>query len=178
MDKNNNYSLNTTYLTKSFQLKHVFRAGAIVWTKFKGKDYYLVFKSYSRPTRGIQLPGGRIERNENPVNTVIREVKEETGIDTKIICPLGYVFVENEKDNYSNLQIFYLLRPIYTVNIFEKWKHIDRDKTKQELECWFVNAEESNDFLVESQINIVNIFKKWLIDHKKDYSLTNPSNIN
>src|SRR6056297_2254413 len=79
---------------RRFNLKHVFRAGAIIWLKSGQQDYYNVFRSLSRPNRGIQLPGGRIERYENPAQGVVREVKEETGIETKIVCPLGYIFFE------------------------------------------------------------------------------------
>lgn len=156
----------TSSLTKKFNLKHIFRGGAVVWTKYKEKDYYLVFKSNSRPQRGIQLPGGRIEREENPAKGILREVKEETGLDTKILCPLGLVYFENSKDNYSNLQIYYILRTIKPINPSQKWRYIDKDTSHQELECWFEPVEKDPEFLANNQNEVIEMFKKWLEDHK------------
>jgi 8-oxo-dGTP pyrophosphatase MutT (NUDIX family) len=153
---------------RRFNLKHIFRGGAVIWLKSGQKDYYVVFKSLTRPNRGIQLPGGRIERYENPAQAVIREVKEETGIDTKIICPLGYVFFENSVDSYSNLQIYYILRPINLVNPYQKWKYIDKDKTRQELECWFASVDEDTSFLAAGQDKVIQMFQQWLEEHKPE----------
>jgi 8-oxo-dGTP pyrophosphatase MutT (NUDIX family) len=155
-------------LHRRFNLKHVFRGGAVVWLKSGQKDYYAVFKSLSRPNRGVQLPGGRIERYENPGQAIIREVKEETGIETKIICPLGYVFFENPEDAYSNLQIYYIVRPVFPLNVNQKWRYTDKDKTRQELECWFTSSDESSDFLAAGQDKVIDMFKDWLNEHKPE----------
>ncbi len=156
-----------TTLCKRFNLKHIFRSGAIVWVKYSGKDYYLVFKSISRPARGIQLPGGRIEKYENPSDTIIREVQEETGLETRIVCPLGLILSENTKDMYSNLQLYYILKPVYPININERWRYTDRDNTHQELECWFVSIDRDPSFLALGQDQAVYMFRDWLLEHQK-----------
>lgn len=152
---------------KQFALRHVFRAGAIIWSKHKGKDYYVVFRSLTRPNRGIQLPGGRIERNENFAETIIREVKEETGLETRIICPLGFVYFENPEDNYSKMEFYYIVRPTTTLDVFKKWKCVDKDMTKQDLEVWLVDIDKDPSFLAAGQDEVVKMFIKWLADHKK-----------
>jgi 8-oxo-dGTP pyrophosphatase MutT (NUDIX family) len=157
----------TVAFAGKFNLKHIFRSGAIVWVKYFGKDYYLVFKSISRPARGIQIPGGRIEKFENPSTTIVREVQEETGLETRIVCPLGMMLVENNKDSYSNLQLFYILKPVYPININEKWRYTDRDATKQELECWFVPVDKDCSFLNGGQENVVKMFRTWLQEHQR-----------
>ena len=162
----NNRSANTVYW-KQFSLKHVFRSGAIVWYKSKGKDYYVVFKSLSRPSRGIQIPGGRVKKFENIGQTVVREVYEEIGLHCKVVCPLGFTFYENKESGYSNLQTFFLVKPIKDVDVEKKWKHIDKDLTRQELECWFVSVNSRESFLPFDQAEIVRMFRKWLKDHKK-----------
>ncbi|MEI6729201.1 MAG: NUDIX hydrolase [bacterium] len=162
------YKNKGTSIQKKFRLKHVFRGGSVIWSKYQGKDYYVVFKSISRPNRGTQLPGGRIERNENPAQAIIRETEEETGIESRIICPLGLIYFENEEDDYSSLQIYYLVRPVFPVNIFKKWKFIDKDHTHQELECWFVPIDKPTDFLAAGQSQVIEMFKKWLQEHRKD----------
>jgi 8-oxo-dGTP pyrophosphatase MutT (NUDIX family) len=156
-------------LQKQFSLRHVFRAGAIVWCKHKGKDYYVVFKSFSRPNRGVQIPGGRVEKYENVGQTILREVYEETGLRCEIVCPLGFVFFENKNDNYSNLQTYFIIKPIFPIDVFAKWKHIDRDQTRQDLECWCEPVEKKADFLAIGQDQIVEMFRKWLEDHKKPF---------
>ncbi len=155
-------------ISHQFSLRHVFRGGSVIWCKHKGKDYYVVFRSLTRPSRGIQLPGGRIERNENAAEAIIREVREETGIETRIICPLGFVYFENPLDNYSNLQIYYIVRPVFPMDVFKKWIHIDTDLSKQQLECWAVPVDKSADFLAIGQDKVIDMFRKWLADHKKD----------
>jgi 8-oxo-dGTP pyrophosphatase MutT (NUDIX family) len=154
-------------ISKKFNLRHVFRSGGIVWVKSKGKDYYLVFKSLSRPSRGIQIPGGRIEKFENPADTIIRETQEETGIECRLICPLGLVLAENSKDLYSNLQLFYILKPVFNIDIHERWRFIDRDNTRQELECWFVPVDKDPSFLAVGQDMVIDMFRKWLSDNSK-----------
>jgi 8-oxo-dGTP pyrophosphatase MutT (NUDIX family) len=163
---------------KQFSLRHVFRAGAIIWCKYRGKDYYVVFKSITRPNRGTQLPGGRIERSENFAETILREVQEESGIQTRIICPLGFLYYENAADNYSNMQLYYIVRPLFKVDVFKKWKHIDKDLTKQELECWCVPVDEPTNFLAAGQAQVVDMFKVWLEDHKKKTENPRPKHLN
>jgi 8-oxo-dGTP diphosphatase len=52
------------------------------------------------------LPGGRIEAYEDPNKSVLREVKEETGLDVKLIKP---IFVWSiKKDEVWRIVIHYL----------------------------------------------------------------------
>lgn len=166
-----------TSISKKFHLKHVFRGGAVIWTKHQGKDYYVVFSSISRPNRGIQLPGGRIERNENPAEAIMREAREEVGIDTRIICPLGIIYFENENDNYSSLQIYYLVRPVFPLDVNKRWKFIDKDHTRQELECWLEPVERDPEFLAVGQRQVIVMFQKWLEEHKRPEEVEHFDNI-
>jgi ADP-ribose pyrophosphatase YjhB (NUDIX family) len=159
---------NAVTYVKRYSLRHVFRAGAIVWVKRGGIDYSLVFRSFTRPNRGIQIPGGRIERYENLAQTVTREIEEETGVKTKIVCPLGFAYFEDPDRDSSNLQIYYIVRPVHRVDVTKKWTFIDKDKTKQKLECWWVPVQEDTSFLSVGHDKIVHMFRDWLVDHKPD----------
>jgi len=153
--------------SRQFLIRHVFRAGAIVWVKHKNQDYYVVFKSHSRPNRGVQLPGGRVEKNENPAECVLREVYEETGVESKIVCPLGFLHFENKEDSYSNMQTYFIVKPTKPIDPYKIWKHVDMDYSKQDLEVWCVPVGRNPSFLSVGQDRIVHMFRKWLRDHKR-----------
>ncbi|MEB2281643.1 NUDIX hydrolase [Lysinibacillus xylanilyticus] len=59
--------------------KFIITSGAVVLDEHKR---ILLKKD---PYRGWELPGGIVEENENIKNAVVREVKEETGINIDII---------------------------------------------------------------------------------------------
>ena len=59
--------------------KYTITSGAVVINKHN----MILLKLH--PVRGRELPGGIVEENETVPNAVIREVKEETGIDIDII---------------------------------------------------------------------------------------------
>lgn len=161
-------ALKGTSISKKFHLKHVFRGGAVIWVKGQdGRDYYVVFSSRSRPNRGIQLPGGRIERNENPGEAIMREAREEVGIDTRIICPLGFIYFENQEDNYSSLQMYYLVKPVFPIDVNKKWTYIDEDYTRQELDCWLEPVDRDPEYLAVGQRQIIVMFQKWLEEHRR-----------
>jgi|GEM_PF-6156105 len=163
-------------IARKFLLKHKFRAGAIVWVKNRkdeDEDYYVVFRSLTRPHRGIQLPGGRVEKLENIAEAVIREVAEEVGIQTKILCPLGLMYLNNDPKNLSRLEIYYIVRPIKPLNVYSKWFHIDWDNSRQRLECSCVSVSEDTAFLADGQGKVVEMFKTWLKEHRpKNFNLS------
>ena len=166
--QNNNGRTGKPYTyARKFLLRHAFRGGAVVWTKHKGKDYYVVFKSLSRPNRGIQLPGGRMERTENIAQTIIREVYEESGLKTRIVCPLGIIYFENPPDNYSKLETYYIVRTEEPLDVTKKWNFIDRDQTGQRLECWCVPVSMDTSFLSAGQDRVITMFRQWLKEHKR-----------
>ncbi|KOP70300.1 ADP-ribose pyrophosphatase [Lysinibacillus sp. FJAT-14745] len=70
--------------------KFTITSGAVVLNKHKK----ILLKL--DPNRGWELPGGIVEENESVQNAVIREVKEETGIDIDII---GFCGVSQEISN-------------------------------------------------------------------------------
>ncbi len=59
------------------------------------------------------LPGGRVELNESADSAIKRELKEELGIDAKIIRPLWFVqsfFIEDEcREKFHELCVYFLV---------------------------------------------------------------------
>jgi 8-oxo-dGTP pyrophosphatase MutT (NUDIX family) len=62
-------------------------AGGVVYRTKYGAAHYLLVSPKLRADEWI-LPKGHIEKHEQPEQAAAREVLEETGIITRIICPL------------------------------------------------------------------------------------------
>jgi len=78
------------------------------------KDRKKVLVVYNKSDMWI-LPGGSVEKGEKPLDTLIREVKEETNreVDTNIVIPFFYqkTYMKNEEDNwkYWGTQVRYIV---------------------------------------------------------------------
>jgi 8-oxo-dGTP diphosphatase len=75
----------------------------------------LLVKRRTVPFKGYwALPGGRVEAGENVEETVVREVKEETGVDVKIIRKIGEYREKGFKDGveYDYSPTCFLVKPI------------------------------------------------------------------
>lgn len=71
---------------KSSRLTH---AGGIVWKKVNGENRFLIITATNEPSVWI-FPKGHIENSEDPAETAIREVREETGTKAYIYNTVGY----------------------------------------------------------------------------------------
>jgi 8-oxo-dGTP diphosphatase len=57
---------------------------------YDGKGDFLVQNRLKKDWPGVNFPGGHVERNESIVESVVRELKEETGLSVKELEPMGY----------------------------------------------------------------------------------------
>ena len=60
-------------------------------------DKYLLQNRLKEDWKGLTLPGGHIEKNESIIDVVIREMKEETGLDIQNprLCGIKQFPIEN-----------------------------------------------------------------------------------
>ncbi len=71
----------------------IFEGGKLLVTKHDVKDYGVYYL----------LPGGGIELGESPNDAIVREVKEECGIDVEVERLVYYKSGYTDKDNYLDL---------------------------------------------------------------------------
>ncbi len=75
----------------------------------------LLVKRDTVPFKGYwALPGGRMELGETIEQTVVREVKEETGLDVKIVRVVGEYVEKGIKDNveYEYCPTCFVVKPV------------------------------------------------------------------
>ena len=75
-----------------------------------------------------EFPGGKVEEGERPEAALIRELKEELGIDVAESCLAPLTFASHAYDD------FHLLMPLY---VCRRWKGIAQPLEGQELKWLF-----------------------------------------
>lgn len=140
-------------------------AGAIIFRREGGKIYYLLlnYAAIGKVEKTYWgLAKGTIERGEKEVDTILREVKEETGIeDLKFLDGFKerekYFFRHKGKSIFKT--VYYLLAETKTKEIKISFEHLGYEWLPHEevlKKLSFKNAkrilEKANDFLSEKDL--------------------------
>jgi 8-oxo-dGTP diphosphatase len=78
-------------------------------------DKILLIKRNTVPFKGYwALPGGRMDLGESLEQTIIREVKEETGLAVTIVCKVGEYVEKGVKDDveYEYYPTCFVVEPV------------------------------------------------------------------
>jgi 8-oxo-dGTP diphosphatase len=123
--------------------KREFSAGGVLYKKINKEIEIALAKRITEKGREVWcLPKGKVEKQENPKETALREVQEETGMKGEIVADLGSInywfFSKKENIRIFKTVKFYLMK--YTEGKIE-----DHDWEMEEVN--WVKIEDAIDLL-------------------------------
>ncbi len=124
----------------------VTHAGGVVFKEVNGSLKYLILTPRQEEKEEWVLPKGKIRSREGHAEAALREVREESGVIARIVCPVGRVrFKQKDADVRAK---FYLMEKVFDGTAKEsrttKWlpyEEAHRELTQQESKEMLESAE-------------------------------------
>jgi 8-oxo-dGTP pyrophosphatase MutT (NUDIX family) len=90
-----------------------FSAGGVLVRTIRGRTMLAAIRPRGKPEGVWALPKGNIDPGESPPETAVREVREETGVEGRLVEKLGdvrYVYTRRGGARIFKVVSFFLLR--------------------------------------------------------------------
>ena len=94
-------------------MEREFSAGGVLVRMVRGRTMVAAIRPQGKPEGTWALPKGNLDPGESPAETAVREVKEETGVDGRLVEKLGdvrYTYTRRGGLRVFKIVSFYLLR--------------------------------------------------------------------
>ena len=88
-------------------------AGGVLVRVMRGRPMVAAIRPQGKPEGLWALPKGKIDAGEDPAETAVREVWEETGVHARLLEKLGdvkYVYTRRDGERVFKIVSFYLLQ--------------------------------------------------------------------
>lgn len=135
-----NYSpINKEFIKKDKSHQQKTTKLTIMCMVYKDDGSFLVENRVKKDWPGLTFPGGHVEDDELIENAVIREMKEETGLDLLEIEPRGYIEWNEFGDNVRHLAM-----------LFRSNKYKGEIKSSKEGEIFFIKEKDISKYLLSN----------------------------
>jgi 8-oxo-dGTP pyrophosphatase MutT (NUDIX family) len=94
-------------------MEREFSAGGVLVRTVRGRAMVAAIRPQGKPEGTWALPKGNLDPGESPAETAVREVKEETGVEGRLLEKLGdvrYTYTRRGGPRVFKIVSFYLLR--------------------------------------------------------------------
>lgn len=118
----------------------------LVICRYKGK---WVLTNHTK--RGMEFPGGKVEKNETPVQAAYREVYEETGGEANQLTPIGEYKVFDSAGSFIKA-VFYA--ELTAITSKEDYMETDGPVMLSELPCDFQKSAQYS-FIMKDQVILI-----------------------
>lgn len=120
------------------------------------KDKLFLIKRAGNDTQSPniwEIPGGRLDLGEDPILGLMREIREETGLYVKPLCPMSVRHFKRDDGQLITMLVFFCRR----MNGYLKL-------SEEHSECEWVDLKEAKEKLTDFFHKEVNIFYKLKLD--------------
>jgi 8-oxo-dGTP pyrophosphatase MutT (NUDIX family) len=89
-------------------------AGGVVVRRMQGRSWVAAIRPHGRPRGHWALPKGLVDPGERAVETAVREVREETGLEARVVRKLDdmrYVYTRDGRRIFK-VVLYWLMHPV------------------------------------------------------------------